>query len=478
MPAAPNEATTGANSDATAAGSAPSATQTPTLPAANDAPPRPTTPATLGEAIAAVDLRKLSPSESMTEVDLSIAEASYNIKRQTADALDDARQKLAALGFREETQPGDSYRSADYAQASFVKDGFRLALLVTQKFDDTSSSHVRMQNMGNVDTRTLPALPGAKVLYAGPASTVYVTPASVADTAAAARKILAAAGWQEYGPASAEVLDDPNQQTLTFKQNGINLTAFIVVAPAQDGQTTLQYGTTLLGHELPSHSEAVEIKYDDYRPYLTYKVAKPIEAVADFYRAALDERGWRKKTDATVDNNTRIALTFEHAEQDAVMLIEILAAEGGLAIAQVRQVSKSQLAEAQAAAERGDADTEMTVEPVTPEEGPKVTLSKSELPIPEDAKAIVENEDLGTFTYSSNLSAKEIVKLAREKLTALGWVENEVLANVTPQNASVGFDKGNASLMVVVGTAGAEGGSILNFLTSGVEWGQADEEMP
>jgi len=52
------------------------------------------------------------------------------------------------------------------------------------------------------DTTRLPRIPGAKELYAMPATTSFTTPGPVAQSADATRKLLAADGWQEYSPLS------------------------------------------------------------------------------------------------------------------------------------------------------------------------------------------------------------------------------------------------------------------------------------
>ncbi|MBX3412126.1 MAG: hypothetical protein KF708_05355 [Pirellulales bacterium] len=442
---------------------------------ASDPPLKETIPATLAEAIAAVDLRKLPISDHLSDVDLTLTIASYNIKKTPALALDDVRTRLEGLGFEGQTQPGQPQVSEEFAQASFVRGDFRVEVSITQQFDDKNASSVRLMSLGNVDSRTLPPLPDSKLLYGGVASSIYVSPASVSDVIATAREVLAAAGWQEYGPKEALHALNPDQQTLTFKKNAINLNAFVSVSPAQNNQTTLQYSTQLLNHELPTPADATGVQYDDYRGSLVCLSALPLSEIADFYRQALEERGWQKKNDATIEGESRVALVYESPDRASIMAIEIKHPAGESSLVQVNEIPASVLAETEAIA---DSELDMP-EDLGDAARPTVTLSKAELPVPDGAKAITEDISLGAFAYSCKQPADEIVAFLRTKLSSLGWQENKALSTSDATNATIAFDKGDASFVAVVGSAGAAGGSIVNFVINDVEWvDESGEKLP
>jgi hypothetical protein len=99
-----------------------------------------------------------------------------------------------------------------------------------------------------LDTSQLPRVSGAKQLFASPATTMFVSPDSVARTADAIEKALAAAGWQKdtAGPA-----DPPNQRRMSLTKDSQALSVFITVAPAQNNATSVQYAV------LPSRPAAV-----------------------------------------------------------------------------------------------------------------------------------------------------------------------------------------------------------------------------
>jgi len=409
---------------------------------ADEPPPRATTPATLAEAMTVVDLRDLTPSEGISDVDLSIATATYNVRKSITDALEDAGRKLITMGFHEDPRHGVAYVSPDLAQATFSKGDFRVSLAVTPKFDDAKASNVRMQNLGNVDSRTLPALPDARVLNGGPTSITYVMPEVNADMVDATRKILAEAGWQEYGPVSAADLGSPDRQTLNFRQNAVHLTALIGTAPTRDEQTTLQYGTMLLSHELPAAPEAVEIKYDDFQPLLTYKSAQHITEIADFYRQELKGQGWQDKSGVTIDNEQRIVLAFENTDQAARMTVEIEQSDGATALVKVRQVS---LAEQDSdRVELDSAARDMPEEPAASTAGP-LTLTVQDLPIPPGAKGLAFDEVVRDVTYSSELSINDLMQFSTQRLTAAGWTKSEF--GVETKNAAViEFHKASSQL--------------------------------
>ena len=100
-----------------------------------------------------------------------------------------------------------------------------------------------------LDSTRIPRIDGAKTIFSQPVSTIYLAPGTVADAAKDATSLLARDGWQNYG-SFAQTSDDPKQQILTFKKDGMELTVFVVIAPAQNN-TSVQYSGRKLVNDLP-----------------------------------------------------------------------------------------------------------------------------------------------------------------------------------------------------------------------------------
>ena len=68
-----------------------------------------------------------------------------------------------------------------------------------------------------LDTSHLPHVADAKEIYASAPTSIYAVPETVAETAAATDKALAADGWRQYLPPNAEQMTSADQQIRTYK---------------------------------------------------------------------------------------------------------------------------------------------------------------------------------------------------------------------------------------------------------------------
>jgi hypothetical protein len=96
------------------------------------------------------------------------------------------------------------------------------------------------QSDGTLNTSKLPRVPGAKEVFASPASTIFTTPNPVTQTAETVDKALAAEGWQKYVAPHTSVSSDADQRTTSLKKGPFALGVFITVAPAQGNATSVQ----------------------------------------------------------------------------------------------------------------------------------------------------------------------------------------------------------------------------------------------
>ena len=156
----------------------------------------------------------------------------------------------------------------------------------------SESEPEKADNGVTFDSSRLPRVSGAKEVFASPATTIFTSPDSVAQTANALDKALAAGGWQKYVAPNTSYSQDPKMRTATLKRGAQALNVFISVAPAQNNATSVQYSALPLKTDLPFTKDASAIEYSPDRPLLTLVTGEPIDKTLDFYRTELAARGW------------------------------------------------------------------------------------------------------------------------------------------------------------------------------------------
>ncbi|HEX5210897.1 MAG TPA: hypothetical protein VFW22_04095 [Pseudolabrys sp.] len=155
-----------------------------------------------------------------------------------------------------------------------------------------SKSEPEKADDGTFDTSRLPRVTSAKQIFASPATTIFTSPESVAQTADTLDKALAAGGWQKYIAPHTAYSQDPKMRTMTLKKGGQAINVFITVAPAQGNATSVQYSVLPLKTDLPFTKDAANIEYSPERPLLTLVTGEPVDKTLDFYRKELGTRGW------------------------------------------------------------------------------------------------------------------------------------------------------------------------------------------
>ena len=143
-----------------------------------------------------------------------------------------------------------------------------------------------------LDTSKLARVEGAKETYASPATTIFTAPDSVAATAVAAAKLLAADGWQHYEDPFSASAKTPDLSIMTFKKGRQGLSVFVTLAPAQGNATSVSYTANAIVDDLPFPKDATEIKYAPDRPHLSVITETPLDASLAFFRDELAARGW------------------------------------------------------------------------------------------------------------------------------------------------------------------------------------------
>jgi hypothetical protein len=143
-----------------------------------------------------------------------------------------------------------------------------------------------------LDTSLLPRVAGAKESFASAATTIYISPDPVRQTAEATSKALAALGWQAYVAPFTARAQNPNMAIMSLKKGPQALNVFITVAPAQANATSVSYTAVALSTDLPFPKDAADIEFDPNRPSLNCITSDAIDRTLDFYRQELGALGW------------------------------------------------------------------------------------------------------------------------------------------------------------------------------------------
>ena len=428
------------------------------------------TPTTLAQAAKAIDFKTLPRLDEAEVAAEEVGELRYAAPAAVAEALDFYKAELSKLDWQ---QVADSeYSNEEYAQAAFTKNDYYLSLSVTKSYSGQEGFiEVALLNHGNVDVRALPKYADAESLGGDTQMTlVYFTPATVAEVADFTRTELAALGWQEYIRPNTAYAEDPNTQTLTFKQNASALTAYITVAPAQDGKTSAQYSVVLLNNDLPVIADADKIEFDDFQTFLGYTTPADFAAVIDFYRQEMSARGWEEITDIGAETPEQVALFFTDEVQPVTLLLT--PTDDGQTQVVVRAFDADELA----ALTSPDADTPET-EIVEADENELIedesmaddSSGAPNIPVPNDAQEVKYDANAESITFTSPATIDEVVTFYRDTLAADGWTEDEDFSSVDESFGLLFFEKGDASLDLTV-FGGFGDGLDVTVSTSGLTW--------
>ncbi|MBL9122848.1 MAG: hypothetical protein JNG90_04395 [Planctomycetaceae bacterium] len=274
-------------------------------------------PATVEAAAAVLDLRKFPViAGSKVESMRSLGMLMYEAPSASQAAYEFQRQQLVKAGWKE--APG-GHHSPGNDVGQFSKQGFVLMVSASDILQDPQRagwSHVALVNSGNVPADKLPVPPGAKPSGFFHGQAMFLTDASVADTAADARKLMLAAGWIPYGAAGGD--DAPMHY---FKKNGIRVLAWTSLAPAQGNKTMLRYSTELLSADLPLFPDADDPRYDDFEQSLRFSHSgDDAGPIVKYYQDALGKLGWKPMTEEPITDEgkgSRLQV-FRNAANDLI----------------------------------------------------------------------------------------------------------------------------------------------------------------
>ncbi len=252
--------------------------------------------ATVEDAIKVLDLRTFTlPEGAVAEGPPTVGMVNYEAKADPKKAFQFPQQQLVKLGWKE--LPG-SMVEPTYGVGQFQKANFVVSLS-TSDAGKPGLSRVSIINMSNVRANKLPVVKGAKSQYSNETLALYSTDMKLADAIEATRKLLVDAGWEPYGQAG----NATENMQLKFKRNAVEISAFIGVAPAQGGKTSIQMSAQQLSADIPAPANAKQHNYVDMHKSLRFESSDEYADIAKFYQQALGKRGWKPTTENVVTSN-------------------------------------------------------------------------------------------------------------------------------------------------------------------------------
>jgi len=361
----------------------------------------------------------------------------YDAKAAPTAAFEFQRKELTKLGFKE--LPG-GYSSDTTASGHFTKEGFVVAVSASPSIGDPDKagwSSITLVNSGNVALDKLPVPPGAKPFHPTPQEASYTTAARPAETAAACRKLLLAAGWEPYGQEHAQ----PDSSMQHFKKNGIQLLSWISTTPVDGGKTLIRYSTELLSADLPCPSDAADPRYDDSQKTLRMdEPAAKTDAIIAFYSERLPKMGWKATTEKPIKDDARRTqfLVFRNAQKDLL----------SLDLTQFTDIVRVELRhQTLAEVEEGERLAKAAAEKERVAEEQRNKKIKVTVPLPAKADNLDKQEpNLFEFTLGSG-SGPATLTAFREHFTKLGWTEVEG-AEFEKVTGEINFKKDAAELSI------------------------------
>ena len=276
----------------------------------------PTEPTDTRQLAAVLDLSKLPMPEGAKITEKFATQLHVTVPLPAPSATEFYLDKLQALGWKRVGDPASASITDSFAQVSIGKDGYQLLLTVMS--GQPKGSAVTIAHVGNFDTRTLPRVDGAEDQYSCPFSSLYFTPVKVSEATASLRRLLAAAGWQEYDRAFTQKADRPEASDLLFRKRAYSVAVSIRKPPAQPGKTAVQYYVTTLAHDLPAPTDARHVEIQDSRWILMCDIPRDLAAAADYYRKAMQEIGFPTPHETPIGKE--LTLSFESDGHDIVLV--------------------------------------------------------------------------------------------------------------------------------------------------------------
>ncbi len=388
--------------------------------------------ATVEEAAKVLDLSTLPLAEgAKSPFGRHLGMVHYEVDGDSKTLFQFHQKQLIKLGWKE--LPGTTSQ-AEYISATFQKSGFVVSVASYPGGDPTKakSAMITLSNLGNVAMSKLPAVKGAKQVFASDVAATYSTAMKPADVATATRKLLTDAGWEPYGANS-----NPDSEILTFKRNAVRLSVFVGVHPAQKDQVMISYNSALLSADIPAPANAKEVGFDDADKTLRFQTSDSFDTVATFYLERLAKQGWKpdskelyrsKANDREFGqhdfrNSAKDHMSLLVSDRDGmthVMLTLQTVADIAALKEKVRVLTAKAAAEEKAQKEAAEAVAK-TPSKKTPAEQAAADDDTIRLPIPKGAKKVDQSNERYLDLEFAAGKGKASAEFLRDHLLASGW---------------------------------------------------------
>ena len=386
-----------------------------------------------------IDLQKLPlPDEAELMGDPEPGSLRYRAPIEVAAVVDLYRSALTDQDWQEDVEAGHIDKAS--TALFFKKEDFNLSLSASDMGE--GKTMVSLTNHGNIDLRALPQMADAEDVYYFPSSLGYFSATDVAGVADFTRQELAARGWHEYTRPNTAMANDPERQSFTLIQNGLELSVSVGVAPAQGGKTAVQYSISLLPLDLPVPDDATGLELDKFLLTLSLSYTTPadFETLFEYYSQEMTALGWVVISDLGIMTPERATLFFGNENVPPHTLVLDLVPFEGQTLATLRNYDVDEL-------------TELTSPGASSqtEETPQMGSAAGEIPaipIPAEAADVAYDADLGEITYTTLSDAETVTEFYRQSLPADGWQADEDSVMANDVFVDITFERGEESINI------------------------------
>lgn len=165
--------------------------------------------------------------------------------------------------------------------------------------------------LGDVDSRSLPRPPGAKVESEDFSSSIYQVDLPRLEVRKVLKGDFEGAGWISYRQRWLEGVERTQEQLESeqaFLRGPIGANLILQKVGIQ---TRVIARVRLLTAGLPLMPGARMIEYDDDLPFVFHGSPGPLEAVRDFYVNAMQAEGWRHRLEQPESAEIALRVVFE-----------------------------------------------------------------------------------------------------------------------------------------------------------------------
>jgi hypothetical protein len=196
-------------------------------------------------AACAVDFVSLPRMPGAKVLSLDPAILIYEAPGDPARALIFCAKVLVDAGWCESRDAGPEFVSDDFASGYYEKSGYSLAFTARPAARKRGAVTITLENRGNLDTRTLPRLRDATLIWSTRPTTAYATSSDVSDAADFTRDALASLGWNDYALVESRRDERHELQTFQFAKDAILLKIRVSLALTPWGRNLVRYSASM-----------------------------------------------------------------------------------------------------------------------------------------------------------------------------------------------------------------------------------------